>query len=95
MSPAGQPGQRSPRRRQLFPLGRTLGHDDRLAAFSRADIPAQERRDFFVYVDEFQNFTTLAVTNMLSELRKYRVSFTIGHQYLHQLEPECAACSVG
>ena len=44
-----------------------------LAAFSRADLLAKERRDFFVYVDEFQTFTTLAVTNMLSELRKYRV----------------------
>src|ERR1700722_17445741 len=59
-----------------------------LAAFSRADMPAGDRRDFFVYVDEFQSFTTLAVTNMLSELRKYRVGFTIGHQYLHQLEPD-------
>ena len=41
-----------------------------------------------MYVDEFQTFTTLAVTNMLSELRKYRVGFTIAHQYLHQLEPD-------
>ena len=66
-----------------------------LAAFSRADMPAQERRDFFVYVDEFQSFTTLAVTNMLSELRKYRVGFTIGHQYLHQLEPDVRHAVLG
>ena len=61
-----------------------------LAAFSRADLPAEKRRDFFVYIDEFQSFTTLAVTNMLSELRKCRVGFTICHQYLHQLEPMCS-----
>jgi type IV secretory pathway TraG/TraD family ATPase VirD4 len=59
-----------------------------LAAFSRADTPAETRRDFFVYVDEFQSFTTLALVNMFSELRKYRVGFTVAHQYLHQLEPE-------
>src|SRR6202048_3020038 len=58
-----------------------------LAAFSRADTPSAERRDFFVYIDEFQSFTTLALANMLSELRKYRVGFTVAHQYLNQLEP--------
>jgi type IV secretory pathway TraG/TraD family ATPase VirD4 len=58
-----------------------------LAAFSRADTPPAERRDFFVYIDEFQSFTTLALANMLSELRKYHVGFTVAHQYLHQLEP--------
>jgi type IV secretory pathway TraG/TraD family ATPase VirD4 len=66
-----------------------------LAAFSRADLPPKERRDFFVYVDEFQTFTTLAVTNMLSELRKYRVGFTIAHQYLHQLEPDVRHAVLG
>jgi type IV secretory pathway TraG/TraD family ATPase VirD4 len=59
-----------------------------LAAFSRADVPPEKRRDFYVYVDEFQSFTTLALVNMFSELRKYRVGFTVAHQYLHQLEPE-------
>ena len=58
-----------------------------LAAYTRADIPSAQRRDFFVYIDEFQSFTTLALANMLSELRKYRVGFTIAHQYL-QLSPE-------
>jgi hypothetical protein len=51
-----------------------------LAAFSRADAPIEGRRNFFVYIDEFQNFTTLALANMLSELRKYRVGFTVAHQ---------------
>lgn len=69
----------------------TLG----LAAFTRADQPATERRDFFVYIDEFQSFTTLALTNMLSELRKYRVGFTIAHQYLHQLEPDIRHAVLG
>jgi hypothetical protein len=59
-----------------------------LAAFSRAETPPAERRDFFVYIDEFQSFTTLALANMLSELRKYRVGFTVAHQYLNQLEPD-------
>jgi type IV secretory pathway TraG/TraD family ATPase VirD4 len=58
-----------------------------LAAFSRADILPAERRDFYVYIDEFQSFTTLALANMLSELRKYRVGFTVAHQYLNQLDP--------
>jgi hypothetical protein len=66
-----------------------------LAAFSRAAVPVEERRDFFVYVDEFQTFTTLAVANMLSELRKYRVGFTIAHQYLHQLEPDIRHAVLG
>ncbi len=66
-----------------------------LAAFSRADMPAEKRRDFFVYVDEFQSFTTLALVNMFSELRKYRVGFTVAHQYLHQLEPEIRHAVLG
>ncbi|HZS53840.1 MAG TPA: type IV secretion system DNA-binding domain-containing protein [Bryobacteraceae bacterium] len=66
-----------------------------LAAYSRADIPPEKRRDFFVYIDEFQSFTTLAVANMLSELRKYRVGFTVAHQYLHQLEPDVRHAVLG
>ena len=66
-----------------------------LAAFSRADTLAGSRRDFFVYVDEFQTFTTLAVANMLSELRKYRVGMTLAHQYMHQLEPDVRHAVLG
>jgi hypothetical protein len=69
----------------------TLG----LAGFTRADQPEADRQDFFVYIDEFQNFTTLALVNMLSELRKYRVGFTIAHQFLHQLEPEIRHAVLG
>jgi len=66
-----------------------------LAAYSRADTDIASRRDFFVYVDEFQSFTTLAVANMLSELRKYRVGLTMAHQYLFQLEPEIRHAVLG
>jgi type IV secretory pathway TraG/TraD family ATPase VirD4 len=66
-----------------------------LAAFSRADTPPAGRRPFFVYVDELQSFTTLALANMLSELRKYRVGFTLAHQYLHQLEPDIRHAVLG
>ncbi len=66
-----------------------------LAAYTRADMPASKRREFFVYVDEFQSFTTLALANMLSELRKYRIGFTVAHQYLHQLEPDIRHAVLG
>jgi hypothetical protein len=62
----------------------TLG----LAAYTRADIPSARRRDFFIYIDEFQSFTTLALANMLSELRKYRVGFVLAHQHLRQITPD-------
>ncbi len=66
-----------------------------LAAYSRAETPSPQRRDFFVYIDEFQSFTTLAVANMFAELRKYRVGFTVAHQYLYQLEPEVRHAVLG
>jgi len=57
-----------------------------LAAFSRAELREEKRRDFWVYLDEFQSFTTLSLATMLSELRKYRVGMVLAHQYLAQLE---------
>lgn len=66
-----------------------------LAAYSRADTVPNERRDFYFHVDEFQNFTTLAVADMLSELRKYRVGMTMAHQYLYQLEPDIRHAVLG
>jgi type IV secretory pathway TraG/TraD family ATPase VirD4 len=66
-----------------------------LAALTRAEVPPSERRDFFVYVDEFQTFTTLALANMFAELRKYRVGFTVAHQYLHQLDPNVRHAILG
>jgi hypothetical protein len=58
-----------------------------LAGFSRASIPETERRVFHVYVDEFHTFTTLALANMIAELRKTAVTLTLSHQYLHRFMP--------
>lgn len=76
-------------------LGALLVTTIGLAGYSRADADLQNRRDFFIYIDEFQSFTTLALANMLSEMRKYRLGFTIAHQYLHQLEPEIRHAILG
>jgi CxxC-x17-CxxC domain-containing protein len=56
-----------------------------LAAMSRVDIPEQERKDFYLYVDEFQNFATESFANILSEARKYRLCLILAHQYINQL----------
>lgn len=56
-----------------------------LAAMSRVDIPENSRRDFYLYVDEFQNFATESFANILSEARKYRLCLIIAHQYIEQL----------
>jgi len=57
-----------------------------LAAMSRVDLLEEKRRDFYLYVDEFQNFATEAFCNILSEARKYRLSLILGNQYLAQLD---------
>ena len=57
-----------------------------LAAMSRVDIPEEERKDFFLYVDEFQNFATESFANILSEARKYRLDLILSHQYIAQME---------
>jgi hypothetical protein len=69
-------------------LGALLVSTIGVAAFSRAEMPEDDRRPFFLYIDEFQNFTTLAVANMVSELRKYKVGLVLAHQHLHQLIPD-------
>jgi type IV secretory pathway TraG/TraD family ATPase VirD4 len=56
-----------------------------LAAMNRAHIAEEERRDFFLYVDEFQNFATSAFTKILAEARKYRLCLTLANQYIGQL----------
>ncbi len=66
-----------------------------LAGFSRANVPAADRRAFFLYVDEFQTFTTLSFVTMMAELRKYGVGLTLAHQYLNQLEPEIRHAVLG
>jgi hypothetical protein len=69
-------------------LGSLLLSSIALAGLARSDQPEAERRDFWVYADEFQTFTTLSLPTMLSELRKYRVGLTLSHQHLSQLLPE-------
>lgn len=67
-------------------LGALLITKIQLAAMSRVEIPEEERKDFFLYVDEFQNFATESFTNILSEARKYRLDLILGHQYIAQME---------
>ena len=57
-----------------------------MAALSRVDMYGQKMNDFYLYIDEFQNVTTDSISSILSEARKYRLSLTIAHQYIAQLE---------
>jgi hypothetical protein len=59
-----------------------------MAALSRADIPEEERSDFYLYIDEFQNFITDSISTILSEARKYKLNLIIAHQYMGQLAPK-------
>lgn len=56
-----------------------------MAAFTRTDTPEDERKDFYLYIDEFQNFITPSIATILSEARKYRLDLVMAHQYLGQL----------
>lgn len=56
-----------------------------MAAMSRADMPESERKDFFMYVDEFQNFATETFWEILSEARKYHLSLIMAHQFIAQI----------
>lgn len=67
-------------------LGALLVTKLQLAAMSRVDIPEQERNDFVLYIDEFQNFSTDSFASILSEARKYRLSLILAHQYIGQME---------
>lgn len=67
-------------------IGSFLVAQFQLAALSRADIREDERRPFYLYIDEFQNFTNVAsLASILSEARKYRLALTLAHQYTAQL----------
>ena len=69
-------------------LGGLLITKMQLAAMERVDIPETERRDFYLYVDEFQNFAVESFASILSEARKYRLCLTMAHQYIAQLTEE-------
>jgi len=66
-------------------LGSLLVTQFQLAAMSRASQPEENRRDFYLFIDEFQNFSTDAFASILAEARKYRLCLTLSHQYIDQL----------
>ncbi len=66
-------------------IGSMLVTKFQIDAMSRADIEEEQRKDFFLYVDEFQNFATESFATILSEARKYRLSLTMANQYVSQL----------
>jgi hypothetical protein len=66
-------------------LGMVMVSKLQMAAMSRVDTPEEERKDFYLYVDEFQNFVTDSFASILSEARKYRLNLIIAHQYISQI----------
>lgn len=66
-----------------------------LAAQERQNLLEHERRDFYLYVDEFQNFANESFATILSEARKYKLNLTIAHQYIEQLDEKVAPAIVG
>ncbi len=65
------------------------------AAFSRVDIPEEQRKDFYLVLDEFQNFAFGGIASILSEARKYRLAMVLAHQYIKQLPEEISAAVFG
>ena len=59
-----------------------------IAAMSRQDVSESQRRDFYLYVDEFQNFATPDFAQILSEARKYHLNLTVANQFIGQMEEE-------
>jgi hypothetical protein len=76
-------------------LGALLVTKIQLAAMSRIDMPKNERPDFVLIVDEFQNFATASFANILSEARKFNLSLVVAHQYVAQMEEEVADAVFG
>lgn len=66
-------------------LGLIMVSKIQMAAMSRADMDKKDRRDFYLYVDEFQNFATDSFATILSEARKYRLNLIMAHQFINQL----------
>jgi type IV secretory pathway TraG/TraD family ATPase VirD4 len=76
-------------------LGLILVSKMQMAAMRRARIPEEERKDFYLYIDEFQNFTTDSIVTILSEARKYRLNLILAHQYIPQLVAEIRNAVMG
>lgn len=82
-------------RTNSFLLGALLVAKIQMAAMSRQDTPAHERRSFYLYVDEFQNYATFSFAEIMSEARKYGLSLILAHQSLAQLDERLAAIVLG
>jgi hypothetical protein len=67
-------------------IGMILVSKIQMGAMKRQDLPKDQRTDFFLYIDEFQNLVTDSIESILSEARKYRLGLVVAHQYLGQLE---------
>lgn len=78
--PKGQIGELNAHLLGMILVGRIL-----VSALSRTDVPKEQRKDFYLYIDEFQNFTTDSISAILSEARKYGLNLIIAHQYIGQL----------
>ncbi len=76
-------------------LGATLITKLQQGAMRRVNIPEAERRNFFLYVDEFQNFATTSFIKILSEARKYRLNLMLANQYMAQIPEEVTAAILG
>ncbi len=66
-------------------LGLTFVSKLQMAALSRADVPENQRNDFYLYIDEFQNYVTDSIATILAEARKYRLNMIMAHQFISQL----------
>ncbi|MBD3248154.1 type IV secretion system DNA-binding domain-containing protein [Candidatus Falkowbacteria bacterium] len=76
-------------------LGAMMITKIQLAAMSRVNIPESERKDFYLYIDEFQNFSTESFATILSEARKYHLDLIMAHQYMEQLSEDVRAAVFG
>ena len=76
-------------------LGLILVSKLQVAAFGRADTPEEQRKEFYLYVDEFQNFTTDSFATILAEARKYKLGLNITNQYFAQLPEKIRDAVVG
>lgn len=76
-------------------IGSLLVTKIQIDAMSRADIPMEQRKDFYLYIDEFQNFATKAFATILSEARKYKLSLIVANQFTAQLDEDIRAAIFG
>lgn len=78
-----------------FLLGAMMITKLQIAAMERVNIPEDQRKDFYLYIDEFQNFATESFINILSEARKYRLDLILAHQYINQIDERVRDAIIG